>query len=534
MTGFGKIGKELISRFHDSGKYDICEIGCYGHPKDPRAAMIPWEYYPATPTDPKLLERYNSSIYGQFGETVFDYVCEKFRPDICLVWRDFWMDSFIDKSPYRKYFKWIWCPTVDGEPQKIEWLDEYSRVDKLLTYSRYGKDLLEEQSYGKIRPVGILAPGVNHEIFKPLDVSKEDLRNSLGLKSDIFVVTSVMRNQKRKLFPDLIRGFTKFLEICGERDPELANKTFLYLHTSYPDVGYDISRHILENNLGHKIITTYKCRHQSCGKWFVDYFNGEIQSCKHCGLFSAGMTNTQDGISDQDLCVIYNISDIYVQYSIAEGFGCPIAEAKSCGIPALAVDYSAMSEQVECDGCAKIPVQRSFDEAVIETEQERALPDNDAFAQILYDTIQSNKGKEKAIATIVRKNVVDNHSFERSYNLLKNIVDSMDIHDRKETWDSGGLILKVPQRVPEIRENSQFVNWVFENFFPHRPDWHNSVWKNNFVKGLNCGYIDGRNGKQKFDRNELLKIATTMVNNHNHFMRMLSKDKTPEILREMI
>src|SRR5690606_349177 len=43
-----------------------------------------------------------------------------------------------------------------------------------------------------------------------------------------------------------------------------------------------------------------------------------------------------------------------------EGMGMPIAEAKACGLPAFAVDYSAMKEQVECEGCQSIKVERFF------------------------------------------------------------------------------------------------------------------------------------------------------------------------------
>lgn len=60
------------------------------------------------------------------------------------------------------------------------------------------------------------------------------------------------------------------------------------------------------------------------------------------------LTNAHDtyrGLSRPMLNVLYNAADIYASTS-AEGFGLTVAEALACGVPAVAMDYSAVPEVV--------------------------------------------------------------------------------------------------------------------------------------------------------------------------------------------
>lgn len=55
--------------------------------------------------------------------------------------------------------------------------------------------------------------------------------------------------------------------------------------------------------------------------------------------------DTWQGLSREELNLLYNAADIYVQSS-AEGFGLTVAEALACGVPAVGIDYSAVSEVI--------------------------------------------------------------------------------------------------------------------------------------------------------------------------------------------
>jgi len=314
-TGFSTLSKGLMERIFPTFNYHLYEYGSYAKTSDPRGKKLSWPFFGSIPEndDVNANHAYRSSPYGQFGETLFEQVCLQTLPDIVVLSRDYWMDTCFLKSPYRNNFKVIWMPTVDGAPQKAEWIDDYKRnVDLLLTYSQYGKDTLENHD-PNIKVSGIGRPGVDHEVFKPMD--KKAIRHKHGIPQDAMIINTTMRNQKRKLFPDLIEMFSDYIKYCIDRnDLYKANNTYLYLHTSYPDVGFDIPRHIMQNGIGHRVIMTYYC--SSCKNYMISHFSGEMTTCSHCGSNRCHMPNTGNGVDRDQLCEIYNLSDLYIQYSI--------------------------------------------------------------------------------------------------------------------------------------------------------------------------------------------------------------------------
>lgn len=51
-----------------------------------------------------------------------------------------------------------------------------------------------------------------------------------------------------------------------------------------------------------------------------------------------------DTLSVEDLVALYNMAKIYIQPSLYEGFGLPILEAMSCGVPVISSDRSSLKE----------------------------------------------------------------------------------------------------------------------------------------------------------------------------------------------
>lgn len=66
-------------------------------------------------------------------------------------------------------------------------------------------------------------------------------------------------------------------------------------------------------------------------------------------MISTGFHDRNGGIDRKVLNALYNAADIYVSTS-AEGFGLTIAEALACGTPAVAMDYSSVTEVVGMAG----------------------------------------------------------------------------------------------------------------------------------------------------------------------------------------
>jgi glycosyltransferase involved in cell wall biosynthesis len=513
-TGFSVIGQEILTRLNRTNKYELAELGCYIQPNDPRVGEIPWKFYPVMPNqeDQNGNREYNSSVFAQFGEIALEKVCLDFQPDIVVDVRDHWMCEFQLRNTFRKNYKVLWMPTIDGLPQKVEWLQDYKNADMILTYSKFGRNLLAKEA-PDINVFDVVAPGVNHDIYKPMDKNK--IRSIFGIPKDANIIMTVMRNQKRKLYPDLIEMFKDYLKHCNyNNNPKLAKNTYLYLHTSYPDVGYDIARHIMQNGVGHRVLVSYKC-HQ-CKKFYPDFFQTELTTCKYCGSLSGYMPNTSNGLTREELAVIYNLADLYVQYSICEGYGMPIAEAKACCIPAFAVDYSAMSEQVEVEGCQKIRVERFFHESIQETEQIRALPDNNDCIKKIYKFFQKPESERLRYGVLARKDIIDNCSFDRAAKVFESAIDSLEINDRNKTWLSQSDNTIVPNTdIPKnIRNSSEFIDWCIDNILCD-PKLKFSFWRDELIKGLNVGYMLGRSGKEPCNAKIIVENMLRKVENNN-------------------
>ena len=315
-TGFGTYWNEVISRLHKTGEFEIAEQGSYAKDNDPKIQKVPWKFYPVQPApdDKEGMKAFGSKRTNQFGEWRFAQVCLDFKPDIVVAIRDDWMDEFVLRSPLRNKFKFIWMPTIDGIPQKQDWLDHYKQCDKVLTYSRWGYGVLEKDGRPGTNLITVASPGVDTDVFKPPE-DKRAHKAKFGIDPNAMIVGTVMRNQKRKLYYDLIEAFSQWMRRAKTKGHlALVKNTFLYLHTSYPDQGWDIGAAVKEFKVGNKVIMTYLC--QSCGVAFPSFFAGDLAACRKCGKTSAQPPNANNHVSRETLAGIMNMFDLYVQYSI--------------------------------------------------------------------------------------------------------------------------------------------------------------------------------------------------------------------------
>lgn len=224
-SGFGTYAKEILRRLHDTNKYEIAEFASYGRVNDPKDTSITWRYY-ANAVDDKDSRHgeYNSSMENQFGRWRFERVLLDFQPDIVFDIRDYWMNSYQQFSPLRPFYHWVLMPTVDSAPQQEEWIDTFLHADAIFTYSDFGRDTLAIQSNNKIRYIDTASPGVDLNTFNIID-DKKKLKASAGLPEDSFIIGSIMRNQKRKLIPDLFVSLKKFLEHLEKNNNPIGEKT---------------------------------------------------------------------------------------------------------------------------------------------------------------------------------------------------------------------------------------------------------------------------------------------------------------------
>lgn len=492
-TGYATYTREILNYLYSTGKYELAEMASYGERNDPKAAGIPWKFYGVVPpqnASEEEKQRYASSPTNQFGEHAFESTCLDFRPDIVCDIRDFWMLDFAERSPFRKFFKWAIMPTVDARPQARQWIATYQSADACFTYSDWAGEVLKEQSGGKINYLGSAPPSA-HDAYKPIE-NIDALRSYYNIDPEAKIIGTVMRNQRRKLYPDLFEAFTKLLNKVQDKD-----KYFLYCHTSYPDMGWDIPELLQQYELSSHVLFTYIC--PETNKPFPSLFRGAITSSPYTGKFNASLTSVKNGLKYEDLASIINLFDIYAQYANCEGFGLPQVEAAACGIPVMGTDYSAMESVLrQLDG---IPITPKALYKELETGCLRAVPDNDLAAEKLYQFFQQPKNIRKRMGYKTREAFLEHFQWHKSGKQWEDYFDSVEILPDEQTWLSPPRIIMPKPKFKTIPNNithEELANWLISEVLCE-PDKLNSFMQARLVRDLMYGCATQMTGGMYFN-----------------------------------
>jgi len=392
-------------------------------------------------------------------------------------------------------------------------------------------NLLEKTARPNTKLITVASPGADIDVFKPPQ-NKREHKKRLGIDPNAIIIGTVMRNQKRKLYKDLIEAYAGWLHKTKSKGHmELAQKTFLYLHTSYPDVGYDIGSAVREFKVANKIIMTYLCG--QCGTAFPARFSGETMNCRNCSNLAAHPPNAGHHCPRNVLADIMKTFDLYVQYSICEGFGMPLSEAQSCGVPTMAVDYSAMQDHLKTPGSIPIQVERFFYEAIIETEQKRALPNNQDFINKLDRFVKLSDEQRQALCEKTRKYIIEpvetygtdekmpRRSWDRTAMIWSNILKNFEILDTQQTWEYPKARLYNPNLTPSKNNmnNVEFVRWVIGEVW-NRPELLNTYFTSDWITALNVGYKTEQNQRVQIDREKMIKYFLSLIHNRNELEKI--------------
>lgn len=331
-TGYGRVGKELCGAFVEAGHtVEVIGWGYNGEKHD-----LPYNIIPC------------DSMRQHFGEDILAEYIVKNKPDILFTLCDPWMVDFIPSMEERRAVSWISYYPIDGYPIPPAWHNWIRSADVSVVFSKFAREQVR-LSTGKTP--NLIYHGVDTGTFKPLD--KQGIREEFGAQ-DKFVVGTVARNQPRKNLPALIKAFSIF----AENKPD----TILYMHSQVNDVGWNLEELVRRFGINDKAYTT--------------------------GSFDAIR-----GIPDDELAKIYNLFNIFVLPTMAEGFGLPILEAQACGVPVLVTDFSACTELV-VDRQELIKVK---DTIVLGRGIEQAVADVDDIVRKLnffYDDWKRKGGKK--------------------------------------------------------------------------------------------------------------------------------------------
>ena len=511
-TGYATYTREVLRRLHSTGKYDIAELGTYGKPNEPEINDIPWKFYPNIPdiNNTKDVQEYNSNNINQFGAWKFESICLDFKPDIVCDIRDFWMMEFQERSPFRRFYNWTIMPTVDAAPQHKQWIHTYANADGVFTYSDWALSSLKEQSGAAINCLGSAPPSADSS-YSPVQ-DKEAHKRSLGFEDGVKIIGTVMRNQRRKLYPDLFEAFRMFLDKSGRTD------VYLYCHTSYPDLGWDLPEIMMKCGVASKCLFTYIC--SECGYVFPDFFKDAISQCKKCNKFSAKLSNVRNGVPVEILSSIVNCFDLYVQYANSEGFGLPQVEAAACGVPVMSVDYSAMSSVIRKLGGTPLTPKTLYKE--LETGCMRAVPDNEHTAQKFVEFFDLPQAMRMKKGFESRKLFEEHYQWNQTADKWEQRFDSVEILPESETWKSPPRIHLPSDRYPEGMDNKNLVDWLIINVLGE-PEKLNSYMSSRLVRDLNYGQTTEGMGGIYYNENSLLDSApkTMVFNPHDAYKHML-------------
>lgn len=499
-SGFGRYTYEVLSRLYKNPNYEIAEFASYL--KDDAVINVPWKVYPNVPADndENGLKAYNSNQLNQFGQWRFEKVVLDFKPDIVFDIRDYWMFAYQELSPVRPYFNWVVGPTIDSIPQKAEWLKTFENADIVLTHTDWAAEYLKSLD----RPINIgpcISDSVDCEQFKPIAWTKNYHKCKYGIPADSIVIGSVMRNQKRKLIAELFHSLRKLIDETNN------TKIYLYLHTSYPENnGWNIPELLQEYNVYNNVLFTYY--NPISHKFFPSLYKGVKIPCIYNSDEFAVFPNVISGVDNTQLCEIYNLFDIYVQYAICEGLGIPQLEAAACGVPIFAVNYSGMEElTTKLDG-VKINCLLTKE---LETGSDRANPDNDDLVRKIIDWINKPQSEKIELSKKTRSLLVEKYSWDKTAQVISEVFDSI---QPKNVWDKP-MLTDPSINIPEIPNNRNFIYFIVTKILkePHLLGTH---FIESIIRSLDETFVINNNRTELAQRQHFVKILEYYLNNKTY------------------
>jgi glycosyltransferase involved in cell wall biosynthesis len=475
-SGYAVYTNEILQRLCRVPGLEVAELAC--NYQDGMSHDQPWHIFPVVPRmGTREFDQFRQNPYWTFGAAAFDPTVLQFKPDVVIDIRDIWHFEYQHRSAFRPFFAHLIMPAIDAYPQHKSWIDLYAQADKVLSYTDWAVDILKENGLTNLG--GVASPAASPAFREMSRQDKKNLQKSLGLGDNVRIIGTVMRNQGRKLFPELFRDFKRLLDETGDTN------LYLLCHTSSPDT-FLFDELLNAHGIGNRVLFTYTCRQEEpfhgCGNIEISFYRGEFSFCSKCGKGGCStLPNTGSYITEQNLAVIYNLMDLYVQYASNEGFGMPMAEALACGVPIAAINYSAMAEVVHKAGGRKIAVKNFYREP--ETGRQYASPEPSSFIHEVKSFF-AQSDEEQAREAALQKLSFGMRSWDETADVwLKNILTAKPAM----SWNAPARNLATPHDVPQNCSNSDFARFLIANIL-HEPERLGTYFEARLVRDLNNGY----------------------------------------------
>lgn len=288
-TGYGTQTRHFTPRIRNLG-HDVAISAYWGL----GAAVFTWEGLTVFPGD------------EAWGNRLLPALARHYEADLVITLMDVWVltSKALSELPLA-----CWVP-VDHEPCPPRVVDFFKRTGaKPIAMSRFGERMLRDAGLSPL-----YAPhGVETSVYRPRPEKRTQTRARMHVPDDAFVVGMVAANKgnnpPRKAFPQVFRAFANLREKHQD--------AYLYLHCD-PAGQQGLNLPELAELVG---IPDEAIR-----------FTTPLQ--------------LELGINDHDMVDLFSAFDVLANPSYGEGFGIPIVEAQSCGVPVVVTDCTAMSELV--------------------------------------------------------------------------------------------------------------------------------------------------------------------------------------------
>ena len=378
-TGYG-VGTEQVV-YKAAEAYNVAVLCNYGlEGKALRMGAQGGRYTTSPIMYPKLFE--------PSGGDAASLVCQNWKPDIAVTLFDIWVgegnNAYTSRPPgWMKEMLpyWIAYVPIDHDPIPYPILNQCALADRVVAMSRFGKNQLTEKDVG----AEYIPHGVYTDTFTPcLPEDKPKWKENLTMRgtpmdndskhewsNEDFVIgiNAANKDTKRKGYDEMFKALNHFLV----NNPDAVKDTKMYLHT-WGDFPGGMSLYGLARAHGVEahILTTHK--------WY---------------MYSA--------LTNERKAELSNGFDICMNLSRNEGFGIPIIEAQSCGVPTIATDFTSMTELVKGNGWLVSPVTYVTDMLMSNT----AIPNFYEAAEYIEKAYNSpdtvRRLGEKARANAVKK-----------------------------------------------------------------------------------------------------------------------------------
>ena len=393
-SGVGNQTKYVIEALLESGKFEVFSLG--GAMKHPQYQLIKtdkwgdlWKILPVDQFGTKEMLR--SVIWREKPDTVWFMTDPRFwgwlwemdneiRQNIPMVYYHVW-----DNYPYPKYNKKF-----------------YESNDVVATISKLTDDVV--RTVAPDVETHYVPHAVDTEIFQKLDDEivdklREENKGPDGRSlSNRFVVLFNSRNARRKHSGTLVFWFKEFLERVGE------DNAVLLMHTEPLDPNGPNLMQIVED---------------------LDLNKGQV-------LFS------RDKINEKNMATLYNLADVTVNISDAEGFGLSCLESLACETPVIGVRTGGLQDQLtDGENVFGVMIEPSSQQIVgsqlVPYVMEDRINKQDFLnaMQKMYDAGRDGRAK---IGQQAKKHVSKNFNFEDFNNSWVELMSSIyEKHGSRET-----------------------------------------------------------------------------------------------------